>query len=137
MARRTILVADDHAEMLEYVRALLETEFDVVAVVSDGQAALDAAAMLHPDLAVLDVSMPGMSGLDAAARMGALPQPPLTVFLTAYDDSEIVQAARTLGASGYVLKCSMAVDLLPAVRRALGLAPQPAEDPDSGPFPRP
>ena len=127
VTRRTILVADDHVDMLERARALLASEFDVVAAVGDGQAALDAAATLHPELAVLDISMPGMSGLDAAARMGVLPQAPRTVFLTAYDDPEIVQAARALGAAGYVLKRRMAVDLLPAVRRALGLAPQPAD----------
>jgi DNA-binding NarL/FixJ family response regulator len=123
MARRRILIADDHVDMLERARALLASEFDVVAIVSDGQAAVDTTALLRPELAVLDISMPVMNGLDAAARMAGLPQAPRTVFLSVYDDPEFVEAARIVGGSAYVLKRTMAVDLVPAVRRALGILP--------------
>jgi DNA-binding NarL/FixJ family response regulator len=124
VSRRRILVADDHLPMLRYARDLLASEFDVVATACNGKAALEAAATCHPELAVLDISMPEMSGLAAAACMADWPDCPRVVFLSVHDDPEFVDAARRVGAAGYVLKRSMAVDLLPTVRRAL-LDPQP------------
>jgi CheY-like chemotaxis protein len=131
--RRRILIADDHAEVLERARELLASEFDVVAIAADGQAALETTERLQPDLAVLDISMPMMSGLEAAAIMSGLPMAPRIVFLTVLDDPEFHEAARAVGASGYVLKGSMAVDLLPAVRRALDVRPPGAGGPETQP----
>ncbi|HEX7137357.1 MAG TPA: response regulator transcription factor [Vicinamibacterales bacterium] len=119
MGRARILVADDHASMLERVSLLLATDFDVVAAVSDGVAAVEAALTLHPDLLVLDISMPRMTGLDAAAKLAEQPHPAPVVFLTVHDDQEFIDAARDVGALGYVLKRNIATELLPIIRRAL------------------
>jgi DNA-binding NarL/FixJ family response regulator len=119
MARARILVADDHVSMLERVSRLLTTDYDVVAAVSDGLAAVEAALRLRPDLLVLDISMPGMTGLEAAARLAELSHPAPIVFLTVHDEQEFVDAARALGALGYVLKQNIATELLPVIRRAL------------------
>ena len=119
MARARILVADDHASMLERVSRLLAEEFDVVGKVADGRAAVDAAARLRPDLAVFDISMPGLTGLEAAARLTATGHSIPVVFLTVHEDQEFVDAARSVRGLGYVLKRNIGTDLLPVVRRAL------------------
>ena len=85
----------------------------------DGQAALDAALALKPDAVVFDISMPRMSGLEAASRLSDLPNPPRIVFLTVHEDQDFMDAAANAGASGYVLKRNMYRDLVAAVRRAL------------------
>ena len=120
MDRPRILVADDHAQVRQRVVALLAPDFDVVATMPDGRAALDAAAQLRPELVVLDISMPGLNGLECAAEMLRWPDAPAIVFLTVHAEVEFLEAARALGADAYVLKSHMATDLLPAVRRALG-----------------
>ena len=119
MRRARILVADDHPSMLERISRLLSTDYDVIAAVSDGLAALEAALSLRPDLMVLDISMPKMTGLEAAAKLADQPQPPPVVFLTVHDDQEFIDAARDLGALGYVLKRNIGTELLPVIRRAL------------------
>jgi DNA-binding NarL/FixJ family response regulator len=119
MARARVLLADDHAVMLERVMSLVDAEFDVVGAVADGQAVIDAAAVLQPDVVVLDISMPIMSGLAAAARLAESRQPPLIVFLTVHDDAAFVEAARGVGAVGYVSKRHIRTDLVPAIRGAL------------------
>jgi len=119
MTRARVLLADDHAPMLERVIALVAAEFDVVAAVSDGQAALDAATILQPDVVVFDISMPGMSGLAAAAHLAESAHPPRIVFLTVHDDPAFVDAARNVGALAYVIKRHICTDLVPAIYRAL------------------
>jgi DNA-binding NarL/FixJ family response regulator len=127
MARPRVLLADDHASMLERVISLVADEFDVVTAVSDGRAALDAAIVLQPDVAVFDISMPIMSGLEAAARLSASSHPPRIVFLTVHDDPAFVEAAREAGANAYVVKRHVATDLVPAIRLVLqGLTYFPA-----------
>ena len=98
---------------------LLASDFDVVATVADGRAAVEAARAIHPDLVVLDISMPGLSGFEAAALIKDLPDPPRIVFATAYDDASIDSAASALGASAVVRKREMLSELVPAIRRAL------------------
>jgi DNA-binding NarL/FixJ family response regulator len=119
MGRARILVADDHASMLERVTLLLSTDYEVVAAVSDGVAAVEGALKLHPDLLVLDISMPRMTGLEAAAKLADQPHAAPVVFLTVHDDQEFIEAARAVGALGYVLKRNIASELLPVIRRAL------------------
>jgi DNA-binding NarL/FixJ family response regulator len=119
MSRARVLLADDHRTMMERLVALMSTEFDVVASVGDGQSAVDAAAILQPDVVVLDISMPVMSGLVAASRLAELAAPPRIVFLTVHDDPAFVEAARNVGAVAYVAKRRIRTDLLPAVRLAL------------------
>jgi DNA-binding NarL/FixJ family response regulator len=119
MTRYRVLLADDHAPMLERIVALVASEFDVVGAVGDGQAALDAAIVLQPDVVVFDISMPVMSGLGAAARLAESAHPPRIVFLTVHDDPAFMEAARGVGAQAYVLKRHIGTDLLPAIRLAL------------------
>src|SRR4029453_17118135 len=87
--------------------------------VGDGQSALDAAAVLNPDLLLLDISMPVVTGLEAAARMARTGNTTPIVILTVHEDAVFLEAARNAGVLGYVLKSHMATDLLPAIREAL------------------
>jgi DNA-binding NarL/FixJ family response regulator len=119
MSRPRVLLADDHPSMLERTIRLVAEEFDIVSAANNGRAALDAAVVLQPDVVVLDISMPVMSGLEAAARISELAHPPRIVFLTVHDDPAFVEAAREAGATAYVLKPNIATDLIPAIRLAL------------------
>jgi len=119
MPRPRIVVADDHDDARSRISSLLASDFDVVSTVADGQAAVEAAVALRPDLVVLDISMPRLNGFEAAALIGDLPDPPGIVFATTYDDAAIARAASALGASAVVLKLEMSTELVPAVRRAL------------------
>jgi DNA-binding NarL/FixJ family response regulator len=113
-----VLVADDHKQMLEYVSGLLSADCDVVASVSDGQAALDAALELHPDVVILDISMPVLNGIQAAKRLLAAQPDAKIVFLTVDKDPDTCRAALATGALGYVLKPRLGTDLLQAIREA-------------------
>src|SRR4026209_1214817 len=119
MTRPRVLLADDHGPMLACVIGLVSAEFDVVGAVSDGQAAVDAAAVLQPDLVFFDISRPVRSGLAAAAHLAESAHPPRIVFLTVHEDPAFVDAARTVGAMGYVIKRRIGTDLMPAIHLAL------------------
>ena len=113
-----VLLVDDNEAMLARAAAALGTECVVVGKATDGQAALLAAQVLHPDVVVLDISMPGMSGLDVAARRHELGSTSAVIFLTVHDEEEFVQAARSAGGLGYVVKPRLASDLRVAIREA-------------------
>ncbi len=119
MGRPRIVVADDHVETRAKIASLLASDFDVVSTVADGQAAIEAAGALYPELVVLDISMPRLNGFEAATLIRDLPDPPRIVFASAYEDASIVSAASALGASAVVRKREMLTELVPAVRRAL------------------
>ncbi len=119
MAKARILVADDHTLVAEAFKRLLEPEFEVVGTVGDGRALLRAAAELKPDVALIDLNMPLLNGLDAGEQLKqAMPKIKLIV-LTMNEEPEI--AAETMGkwASAYVLKKSAGSELLKAVRDVL------------------
>jgi DNA-binding NarL/FixJ family response regulator len=116
---KRVVVADDLEPVLTVVADLLRGAFDVVAMVSDGKVALDTVLTLHPDLAVLDISMPGMSGLEVAKVLKRRTPKTKIVFLTVQEDSQIIAACLSLGASGYVVKELMDSDLIPAMNEAL------------------
>jgi DNA-binding NarL/FixJ family response regulator len=113
-----VLVADDHKQMLEYVSGLLSVDCDVVAAVKDGQAALDAALKLRPDVVVLDISMPVLNGIQAAKRLLEAQPDAKIVFLTVDNDPDTCRAALATGALGYVLKPRLGTDLMPAIKEA-------------------
>jgi DNA-binding NarL/FixJ family response regulator len=117
------LLADDHADVLAIEARILAPEFDVVKTVGDGRALLEEAARLRPDALVIDISMPVMNGIEAALQLQATGSPARIVFLTVHDDPDYVRAARAAGALGYVVKCRLASDLLPALREALAGRP--------------
>jgi DNA-binding NarL/FixJ family response regulator len=118
-ARPRILIADDHEWLLRQVTSLLEPYFELVGTVKDGKALVAEAQRLGPDLIVLDISMPIMSGIEAAREIHlALPAIKL-VFLTAHADPDFVSACFAEGALGYVLKLRLGTDLIPAINDAL------------------
>jgi len=119
MTRMRVLVADDLAPVLCTVAALLRDSYDVVSMVSDGKAALEGILELKPDLVVLDISMPGMSGLEVAKALKNRGSKPKIVFLTVHEDSGIIAACLSVGALGYVVKALMDSDLIPAMSEAL------------------
>jgi len=119
LSRVSILLADDNQEFLAVETRLLEPEFEVIKTVCDGQAALDEAARLHPDVLVLDLSMPVLGGIEAARSLRAAGSRIKIVVLTVHSDPDYVRAALETGALGYVLKCRLASDLVHGLREAL------------------
>jgi DNA-binding NarL/FixJ family response regulator len=114
-----LLIADDHKLMAEACAQILQTEFDVLRVVTDGRALVQAALELRPDGAIIDISMPLLNGLDAAEQIKRkLPSIKL-VFLTVNSDPGVAAEAFRRGASGYVLKLSGAEEFLAAVRTVM------------------
>lgn len=114
----TVLLADDHTLVRDALCYLLEAQGDIkiVATAADGQEAVEQAKKLCPDVAVLDISMPGMDGIEAARRICSLCSETRIVMLTIYHTSEHVQHAVQAGASGYVLKDAAGQELVTAVR---------------------
>jgi DNA-binding NarL/FixJ family response regulator len=119
MTGRRVLLADDLTPVLSAVAHLLEKSFDVVGMVTDGQAALDSALALKPDLVVLDISMPGMSGIEVARELRRRDDKTKIVFLTVHEDSDILATCLAAGGLGYVAKMLMETDLIPAMKEAL------------------
>ena len=119
MKRPRVVLADDNKAILESVRELLISDFDVVATVQDGRQAFDAVMALRPEAVVLDISMPVLGGLDVAKRLSALPDPPRIVFLTVHEGADYLAAAREAGASGYVVKRNAGRDLIHALKQTL------------------
>jgi len=117
--RPRVLVADDHRAMLDSLVRLLSRDFDVVATVTDGLAAVTAADHLEPDLLVMDIAMPGLNGIAAAARLKEHGSRAKVVFVTNMRDREFVQESLSLGDVGFVVKDRLVADLLPAIRRVL------------------
>ena len=119
MGRARILVADDHEEIRNTIVRLLNEQFEVVDAVGDGPTFLETVARLKPDLCVLDISMPNMSGIEAAYRIKQSDSRIRIVFLTLHDDFDFKAAALATGAEGYVTKARMGGDLLFAVSEVL------------------
>jgi DNA-binding NarL/FixJ family response regulator len=119
LPRKRVLVADDQARVLDVVEGLLRESFDVIGLVSDGQAALEATLALRPDLVVLDISMPGMSGIEVAKELRQRSSTATIVFLTVHEDAQITASCLAAGALGYIVKQFMGSDLILAVNEAL------------------
>lgn len=113
-----IIIADDHQLVRRGLRQTIEAEANltIVAEASDGQTALDLIAELLPDIAVLDVDMPKMDGLEVARAAAAKNLPIEIIFLTIHSEEALFQHALDLGARGYVLKDSAADDIVSAVK---------------------
>jgi DNA-binding NarL/FixJ family response regulator len=102
------------------VQSFLEADYNVVGAVSDGQSLIEAIEQHSPDVAVVDVSMPRLTGLEAARQMRDMGSPTRVVFLTLQGDPEYLHAALAAGAVGYVLKYRLECDLPRAIEAALG-----------------
>src|SRR5215475_7856399 len=119
MRKPKLLLADDHAIVLDGLSRLLEPEFEVVAKVGDGRAMLETAAELKPDVIIADVSMPLLSGIEALRQLKAKDSRVKIVFLSMHADTELASEALRAGASAYVLKHSAAETLSLAIHEAL------------------
>ena len=117
--RPRVLIADDHRLVAEACRNLLEPEFNVVAMVSDGRELLKVEAELRPDIVVLDISMPGLNGLDAGELIKQRNRSVKLIYVTMSLAADVAAEAFRRGASGYVLKQSSADELMTAMRRVV------------------
>ncbi len=115
MSKPRVLLADDHALVLEGFKKLLEEHCQVVGSVEDGRALLDAAKRLQPDIVISDISMPKLNGLDAARRLQKIVPRPRVIFVTVHADQDYVTQAFKAGASAYLLKRSAGSELLQAI----------------------
>jgi len=114
-----ILIADDQALVLTGFRVILDAEPDleVVGEAADGRVAIDEAARLHPDVALMDIRMPNLDGIEATRRIAAKgPHGPRVLILTTFDLDEYVYEALRAGASGFLLKDALPNDLLSGIR---------------------
>jgi CheY-like chemotaxis protein len=118
-----VLIVDDSEEVLVREAAALADGCVVVDAVTDGPTALQAARRHHPDVIVLDISMPGMNGLEVAARLREAGSTAAVVFCTVHEDEEFIAATKAAGGLGYVVKPRLTSDLLRAVREAKARRP--------------
>jgi len=114
-----LLLADDHLLVAEALKSLLAAEFDLVGVVEDGLALIEAARKLRPDVIVADVTMPRLNGIGALLRLRQEGNQVPVVFLTMHRDVSFARRALEAGASGFVLKHSAPFELVQAIRAAL------------------
>ena len=130
-----ILLADNHAPTLEGISAILAPHYEIAGSAADGRALVEAALRLKPDLIIVDITMPLLSGIEAARQIKtSLPGTKL-LFVTMHSSSAYVKAALGAGANGYVLKSDVLEELLDAVQSVLrgriyvsrGLSPEHLE----------
>ena len=119
MNQPRILLADDHRMFVQGLQNLLEDEFELVGTVADGQALIDTAHQLDPDVIVVDISMPVVNGFDAVRQLKKAGTPAKIIFLTMHSDESLVAEAFRCGGSGYVLKQSAGDELISAIRQVL------------------
>jgi two-component system, NarL family, response regulator NreC len=113
-----VILADDHELVRQGLKALLEREgFSVVGEASNGQEAVRLVPKVHPDVAILDISMPNLNGVDAARELQKSSQKTRTILLTHHDEDQYVTEALRAGVRGYVLKLQVATDLIHAIRQ--------------------
>jgi DNA-binding NarL/FixJ family response regulator len=119
MARARVLLADDHVVVAQGLSRLLADDFDLVGIVGDGQAMVEAVRTLQPELVVADVSMPVLGGLDALRRIQAEGLDAKVIFLTMHADAQLATEALRAGASGYLLKQAAGEELITALQEVL------------------
>jgi CheY-like chemotaxis protein len=123
MGKVRVLVADDNKAMRDMLTSMLDAEFDVIPAVGDGGAALTAAIQLLPDVAILDICMPVLNGIEVARRIRVTRSNVAVVFLTACSDIDTFNAAKESGFLAYVLKPRLCSDLVPTINLALSGIP--------------
>ena len=119
MTRPRVLLADDHRMMAEGLKALLHDEFELVGIVEDGRAMVEAAERLRPDVIVADVTMPNLNGFEALALLRKTQPNIKVVFLTMHQNAAYARRALDAGASGFVVKHSASEELVVAIHAAL------------------
>jgi DNA-binding NarL/FixJ family response regulator len=119
LSKPRALLVDDNQAILDCLVRILAREYTVVGAITDAPRVADAVAILKPDIVVMDISMPEMSGLDVARLLQATPPAPPIVFVTVHEDPEFMAVADAVGAAGYVVKSRMETELKPALEAAL------------------
>jgi DNA-binding NarL/FixJ family response regulator len=119
LSRPRILLADDHPAVLKATNGLLKPQFDVVGTVVDGAMLVSEALRPFPDVIVADITLPVLSGIDAARQLRDSAPSAKIVFLTVHSEQQFVDACMAEGALGYVLKSHMKAHLIPAIQAAL------------------
>jgi DNA-binding NarL/FixJ family response regulator len=114
-----VVVADDNPAFLQKLTSLLSEAFEIVGTAGDGKSALDAIRRCKPDVVVLDLAMPMLNGIEVTKELTKSPQHLPVVICSVESDPEIVEAAKSAGASAYVLKVRIENDLIPALKVAL------------------
>lgn len=115
MKRLRILLCDDESQMLSLLQSVLEPEYAVVGTAEDGQALIAAAQALRPDLVLTDIEMPRMDGIEAVQELRKTLPDCRVIFHTSHDEPEVMAAAFSAGAAGYLIKGS-AESLVSAIR---------------------
>ena len=117
--RPRVLLADDHTMLLDAFQRLLETECEIVGTASDGRALIELAIKTKPEVIILDIAMPRLNGIEAAAQLRRkLPEVKI-IFLTVNQDPDVAAEAIRLGASAFLLKSSASAELISAITLAL------------------
>ena len=119
MSKPRILLADDHPEVLAGLRSILDELGEVVGIVEDGQALVEAAQRLLPDIIISDISMPRLNGLDATCALRTCAPESKVIMLTVHREAVYVSLAFNAGARGYLLKRSAVSELARAIRHVL------------------
>jgi len=114
-----VLLADRHQNMLEGIRNMLETVFDVVVMVADEKSLIDSLEKVSPDLVVVDLSLPITEEVNVPRQIKKLSPEVKIIILSVHDEQIVVDDCLTAGATGFVLKRTAANDLIPAVREVL------------------
>lgn len=113
-----ILIADDHGVMRAGLRAILEDEpeIEVVGVAADGEEAVHLAGVLHPEIVLLDIGMPGLDGIEATRQLRQISANTLVLILSVYEDESLLREAIKAGASGYIIKRAAEDELIGAIQ---------------------
>jgi DNA-binding NarL/FixJ family response regulator len=117
--RPRIFLADDHPAVLKATAALLKSQFEIVGNATDGATLVSEVLRLSPDVAVVDITMPVLSGIDAIRQLRESAPLVKIVFLTVHSEPQFMEACMAEGALGYVLKIHMKAHLIPAIQAAL------------------
>ncbi len=130
--RTTVLLADDHAIVLEGLSSLLRDEFDLVGTVADGTRLIEAVRQLEPDVTVTDITMPGMNGLEVVRRLRADAVPTKVIVLTMHANAQLAADVLRAGAAGFIVKHAAGKELIAAIHAVVRgeryITPQLASD---------
>ena len=116
MSRIQLLLADDHTMFVQGLKSLLGDEFDLLGTASNGKELVELATRLHPEVILVDISMPVLNGFDAVRKLKENGSEAKVIFLTMHDDAALLAEAFRCGASGYILKHSAGEELANAIR---------------------
>lgn len=117
--KTTVILADDHPQVLESISTLLEAEFDVVCAVNSGEALVEAASLMRPDAVISDIQMKEMDGIEAGLKVLERGSCDAVVVLTMHNDPHLMRRAVSAGIRGYVLKIDAGEELIPALKQVV------------------